>query len=214
MIEPQSIFVATLSHSHQYEGLCMHGLVSCALAGRFTGEVFQENGHSDVQCARVRIARKFLESDCDWLMLVDADIGFRVIEWDLLWEDRGELAVCAEYVKKDPRRYSRAHFGCGFMRVHRSVFETIKSWTWDDGRPLLQQATYDGELYDWYFPAGINVRGEYKGEDHGFWTLVSIVQVPARVETRANLIHVGKGFYAYEPGRADDAGAIGAEPAT
>lgn len=70
------------------------------------------------------------------------------------------------------------------------------------GQPRLWQTAHKGRmLYD-YFPSGPILSqfvptAEWKGEDHGFFTLCMIAGIVPRVETRTRLIHIGRKGYPY-----------------
>jgi hypothetical protein len=157
-------------------------------------------GGSNVGAVRNVIVDKFLnESDCHWLMMLDDDIGFTITDWDLLWQDEsGELAVVAEYLQKIDGERRVAHFGLGFARVHRQVFERLLELETEDRRPYLQQGMYAGRLLWDFFPQGVNAAGEYRQEDHGFWQLVRLAGVSVRVERRCRLAHSGRSTWRYD----------------
>lgn len=161
-----------------------------------------------------------------------------------------DLLVCAEYPFKNDL-LEPVKLGMGFVRIHRSVFETliqlkhpesekfaavnnqiielaaiaerIEPW---DGRlyqrlqdaitklsanlpdpgkePRLWQMTYKGRLICDFFPSGpilntIVPTAEWKGEDHGFWTLCYLAGLIPRIERRTRLCHVGRKGYIYDP---------------
>jgi hypothetical protein len=69
------------------------------------------------------------------------------------------------------------------------------------GGPRLYQVTYKGKLCTDFFPSGPLISqfvpsGEWKGEDHGFFTLAMLAGIVPRIETRTRLTHIGsKGFH-------------------
>ncbi len=213
-IKPEDIFVGIACGSGRNDATLTTSLVQLALAGKIADWPYIHIGNSDVQAARITIMNMFdRRSKADWLMLIDDDIAFQVKDWDLLWEGSEEV-VCAQYRKKiwtsmqDPQRlpYHLVHFGLGFCRIHRDVFERIKKLTTHDGIPWCQQGTYAGDLIWNFSPAGITSAGDYRGEDHGFWQLVHLTNPTIRVETRTTLIHVGPFAYRYVPGHPEDPG--------
>ena len=125
-------------------------------------------------------------------------------------ETRGfaDALVCAEYSYKDDS-LTPVRFGLGFTRIHRSVFEKIADLKREDGEPRCWQFRHQGRLFTDYYPSGPFVsqlvpQGEWKGEDHGFFTLCALAGIIPRIETRTRLHHIGtKGF----PYRPQDAGA-------
>lgn len=68
------------------------------------------------------------------------------------------------------------------------------------GGPRLYQVQHKGKLYTDFFPSGPLISqfvptAEWKGEDHGFFTLCMLAGIVPRIETRTRLIHIGtKGF--------------------
>jgi hypothetical protein len=70
------------------------------------------------------------------------------------------------------------------------------------GGQRLWQTTYKGRLYTDFFPSGPLITqhvpmGEWKGEDHGFFTLCMLAGIVPRIETRTRLIHIGRKGYPY-----------------
>jgi len=70
------------------------------------------------------------------------------------------------------------------------------------GTPRLWQCTFQGRTFFDYYPSGplINLLvpiGEWKGEDHGFWTLCMLAGLIPRIETRTRVLHIGRKAYAY-----------------
>lgn len=160
-----------------------------------------------------------------------------------------DMLVCAEYVyKNDDLRPVR--FGMGFVRIHRSVFETLQELKFDGGstvevrrdlldklrafvvdpevetgygppkemaqvaRQLIEtaqdsagqsrlwQCSHKGRLYHDYFPTGAVISqyvptAEWRGEDHGFFTLCHLAGIIPRIETRTRLLHIGRKAYPY-----------------
>lgn len=113
-----------------------------------------------------------------------------------------DLLVCAEYPYKNDN-LEPVKLGYGFVRVHRSVFETLQNLKHDDGQARLWQMTHHGRLICDYYPSGPMVglhvpTAEWKGEDHGFWTLCMLAGLIPRIERRTRLVHVGRKAYCYQ----------------
>lgn len=162
-----------------------------------------------------------------------------------------DMLVCAEYVyKNDDLR--PVTFGMGFVRIHRSVFETLQQLRHDGGSTVevsreavgrypnillasqpnlaeavdgfyrlakwskelldsiqdtagqsrLWQCSHKGRLYHDYFPTGAMISqyvptAEWRGEDHGFFTLCHLAGIIPRIETRTRLMHIGRKGYPY-----------------
>lgn len=113
-----------------------------------------------------------------------------------------DVLVRAEYPYKDDTG-SNITFGMGFVRIHRSVFETLKRLTNKEGDARLWSMMHKGvELYD-FFPSGPLIHhliptAEWKGEDAGFFTLCMLAGIIPRQETRTRLTHIGRKGYHYE----------------
>lgn len=70
------------------------------------------------------------------------------------------------------------------------------------GQPRLWQTSWKGRLYHDYFPSGPILSqfvptAEWKGEDHGFFTLCMLAGIVPRIETRTRLTHIGRKAYQY-----------------
>lgn len=199
-VDPRTICVAIPSKMSALDVMCVKGLCNVIGTGRLANQPMLLYGGSNIGAVRNMIAHQFMsKSDLEWLVMIDDDIGFGLEDWDLLWEDHGgELAVVAEYLQKIDGERRVAHFGCGFCRVHRRVFELLTQLTGHDGAPWVSQGIYSGVLLWEYFPQGVNAAGEYRQEDHGFWQLVRATEVPVRIETRTRLIHSGRSSWIYD----------------
>lgn len=138
----------------------MDGKVIAELAGSLIasgpsfGGVSFTSGVSHVQLARNVVAEKFLRSDFQWMVCIDADIGFTPQDFRYLLEPwnqnhvgrdepeptravvagrmpdgreveiSADLVVTAEYAFKNDT-CSPCKMGLGFTRIHRSVFERL-----------------------------------------------------------------------------------------
>jgi hypothetical protein len=70
------------------------------------------------------------------------------------------------------------------------------------GTPRLWQCTFQGRTFWDYYPSGPLVNmlvptGDWKGEDHGFWTLCMLAGLIPRIETRTRVLHIGRKAYPY-----------------
>jgi len=70
------------------------------------------------------------------------------------------------------------------------------------GQPRLWQVSHKGRMVYDYFPSGPLLSqfvpsAEWKGEDHGFFTLCMLAGIIPRIETRTRLIHMGRKGYPY-----------------
>jgi hypothetical protein len=214
MIDPSTVFVgrpifdrATPQHERGMMDL---------VASRAIGAQYDHCGESSISSARDYVAHYFLtRTNCDWLVWIDSDIAFSLQDWDYLMEetDAGELAVCAEYMKKTQDLSPQvANFGLGFARVHRSVYEQLDNLSRDDGEPrlmryrsMVQLQNQQGiEEFVEYHPIGIHPDGSRRNEDHGFWLMVRLAKIQIRKETRTRLGHTGPYTWWYDKEKLDE----------
>lgn len=210
-IDARNIVLAMPCKDGRNDVMATRGLCNVIGTGRLANQPLLNFGGSNVGAVRNTIAHEFRErTKAEWLVMLDDDIGFTVEDWDFLFEGP-ELAVCAEYLQKLDGVKVPARFGCGFCRIHRSVFERMIALTDSQGVPWLRQGIYAGRLMWDFFPQGINNAGEYRQEDHGFWTLVHLTGVSVRVETRTHLQHSGRSTWVYDAAelqrQVDESGA-------
>jgi hypothetical protein len=172
---------------------CVGGLLQCV---PFYERPLFFKGMSDVALARNELVHVFMEkTNFEWAVMIDSDTTFTIHDWCLLMEGE-ELVVTAEYARKVVGE-KPVRFGLGFTRVHRSVFEKIKALSTEDGQERAQRFYHKGEIYVNYFPNGVTAEGRVVREDAGFFMLVSLCEVSARVETRTRLGHVGPMKFGY-----------------
>lgn len=156
-----------------------------------------------------------------------------------------DALVCAEYSYKD-EHLQPVKLGMGFVRIHRTVFETLANLKHDGGptvevrrdllerlktlhtgpdyppinyphelisqlietaedkagSPRLHQTSWQGRFFYDFFPSGPILSqfvptAEWKGEDHGFFTLCMLAGIIPRIETRTRLLHIGRKAYPY-----------------
>ncbi len=117
--------------------------------------------------------------------------------------EEADVLVTAEYAYKtdlcEPCR-----MGLGFTRIHKSVFEKLAQLKHEDGASRLWEYRMKGEMYRDYYPCGpflsqLLPTGDWKGEDHGFFTLCALAGIAPRIETRTSLVHFGRKGYPYYP---------------
>lgn len=87
-----------------------------------------------------------------------------------------------------------------------SLFDTLERLVTsaDDkaGAPRLWQVSHQGRMFYDFFPSGPILSqfvptAEWKGEDHGFFTLCMLAGIIPRIETRTRLTHIGRKGYPY-----------------
>lgn len=81
--------------------------------------------------------------------------------------------------------------------------QLIASITTSTDTPRLWQCTHNGRMFYDFYPSGAMLsaglpHGDWKGEDHGFWTLCRLAGLIPRIERRTRLIHIGRKAYGYE----------------
>lgn len=214
MINPSSVFVGRPIFDRSTPGHD-RGMLDL-IAARGIGAQYDHCGESSISSARDYVVHYFLtRTACDWLVWIDSDITFSLQDWDLLMEesDAGELAVCAEYMKKTLDLSPQvANFGLGFARVHRSVYEQLDNLAMEDGAPRLSRYRSQVNLADSqgieefveYHPIGIHPDGSRRNEDHGFWLMVRLAKIPIRKETRTRLGHTGAYTWWYDKSKLDE----------
>lgn len=222
MIDPRTILLSMPCHDGRNMVETTGAIV--AVGGRFaafTGPA--ECSHPSL--VRNIIADNFLRSDFKWLVCLDSDIYFSVRDWEYLMEptvqatdpepSRLELGgaqenaptqwadalVSAEYAYKRDT-FEPVKLGLGFTRIHRSVFETLINMKTGDGRQALWMGQKDGRKFYDFYPDGaylstIVPSSEWKGEDHGFFTMCMLAGIIPRIETRTRLTHIGRKGYPY-----------------
>jgi len=194
MIPRDTILLAMPGHDSKADFGTIMGLMMCL---EFYHRPLLLGGCSNIQLARDTIAHRFMEIETqyEWLMLVDSDIQFTVEDWKILWEG-DEKIVIAPYAKKQLGKSPTIH-GLGFTRVHRSVFEKIKELKNSDGEDMARRFYSDGAMMVDYFPQGAIGSGGFVGEDQGFFMWCAMVEDSVRWETRTRLGHVGRFVYGY-----------------
>lgn len=194
--------------------LYVNGLLATIMTGRAQAHMFQ-TCDSNIAHARNTIANLFRLklTGFDRLVMIDADIGWSLQDWDYLMEG-SEPVVIAEYARKvsyEPGKCPAVSFGAGFCRIDRTVFETLDAWLKEDGSERIPTYFEDGQLYRDYFYTGAAGDGRYLPEDRGFWSYLRLAEIPLRVETRTRLNHVGRAVFPYTPSDLPAGGASGPE---
>jgi hypothetical protein len=224
MIDPLKVLVSTPTHDGNVCAGYAGGLMSVA-AAHMLGNVQFIASVSHVGLARDLLVHKFLSTNFEWLVFIDADTGFSSRDFAILMDypernhanardnkrhrennpegttetdDGHALIVCAEYSRKVDT-LDPATFGLGFCRIHRSVFEKLAASVEEDGKPRLGQFFHRGEMYTEYFPSGPAFDGIWLGEDGGFFHLCRLTGITPRIERRTALVHYGLKAYPYSP---------------
>lgn len=164
-------------------------------------------GCSIIEMARSKIVHQFLDSDCNRLFMIDADIVWRPEDFIRLCalSTRMDVVGGTYPAKKLPTRFmlkwdgglSLNEYGCasihgmglGFTVVARSVIEGL---VWSS--PRLKFSGEDVRRPH-FFGCGENDAGEFEGEDMKFFRSVRGKGHPVWLDTTLNLGHVGSYVY-------------------
>lgn len=166
--------------------------------------------------ARSVVASRFLESDCDVLLFIDADILFKsgdALKLCRICYEQGLDIVGAPYLKKtitapqfsfkmidgdkdmeigqDGGLYEVRAVPTGFMAINRKVFEKMIQ----EGIPLCNPSCL--KFYPFFEPEHRMIDGnwEYLGEDWAFTERARDLGFKCWVDTRIILKHVGRYEY-------------------
>lgn len=223
-IDPRTVMVAIPCH----DGKVMAELCGMLVSSRdFFSAISLPAECSNVSLVRNMIADSFLRSPFEWLVCIDSDIVPRREDFEFLLQPTAakddleewtpstrigqdesspqgfDVLVCAEYPYKNDD-LAPIKLGMGFVRIHRCVFQTLQELKHEDtGEPRLWQCHHQGRLITDFFPTGPLLSqfvptAEWKGEDHGFFTLCMLAGLVPRIETRTRLVHIGRKAYVYQ----------------
>lgn len=213
MIDPLSVLIATPTIDGKIE--CSQGGTLLSIgAAHLVGNIVYVPGNSSISTARDAIANRFYqESQFEWLVWLDADIEFCENDFRLLMNyppydgespptaasvnDKGEpLIVCAEYARKMDK-VDAIHFGLGFCRVHKSVYEKMAAQEDGEGNRLLDRYMYQDKEWVRYHPELVTMQSQKLNEDHGFFWMARNCGITPCVEQRTRLIHTGRKQFPY-----------------
>lgn len=224
MIDPTSVLVMVPTYDGRNEWATTQGLAAI-FANRMAGGLAGLPGCSNVALARNMCAHHFLRSNLEWLVFIDADIGFTPDDFAILMEyprkagppippinqelhDAATLItikafatwktpaiVTAEYARKSEGA-PPARLGLGFARIHRSVFAALNALNLESGEARVDSFQYEGQQVFDYFLCGCSEH-RWLGEDTGFFSLCRLADIHPRVEQRCQLVHVGKKEWPY-----------------
>ena len=163
------------------------------------------NSGTLLDASRNELAQSFLESDCDTMICLDADMVWK-------WEDLQTLMVCADRypvvagaytIKSDiPKFYVGIqdytpnkdglikidHIGFGFVAIQKRVFEKLK--------PIVNKYRHHITKKEFNAFHRFSIKdGEYIGEDIYFFKKLKEAGIPAYVVPNIKLGHVGMKEY-------------------
>ena len=169
-------------------------------------------GDSHAGRARNRAAADFLLAlDCDYLLFVDTDIQFNAQHIAWLMESRNPIQAGIYPKKQSPGFHpclatfpqtreltphvnvAVARTGTGFLRVHRSVFESLKE---QNGGPAEHYTNHGRDEWD-FFKSGVANR-EWLSEDWFFCEMARSLGIPTMVDPRIQVQHEGSVLFPQE----------------
>jgi glycosyltransferase involved in cell wall biosynthesis len=225
MIDPRTILVMVPTYDGRNEWATTQGLCAIFSMGMAGGLAGLPNCTGPALARNVCVNR-FLQTDMQWLVFIDADIGFTPDDFAILMDYQRRdgvvvpplnqelhdaatlfqptasgpavaLIVTAEYSRKSEGA-PPARLGLGFARIHRSVFVALDELDLESGEARIDSFMYEGRHIADYFLSGCTEH-RWLGEDTGFFSLCRMAGIHPRVEQRCKLIHVGKKDWEYRP---------------
>lgn len=225
MIDPRTVLVMVPTYDGRNEWATTQGL--CAIfANGMAGGLAGLPGCTGPALARNICVNRFLQTDMQWLVFWDADIGATPEDFAILMDyprrdgyvpppinqELHDAATCVAFgVGKESinvalivtAEYARksegappARLGLGFARIHRSVFAALDALNLESGEARIDSFMYEGRLVADYFISGCSEH-RWLGEDTGFFSLCRMAGIHPRVEQRCKLEHVGKKSWPY-----------------
>jgi len=219
-----SIFVATPCYQGQLTeefARSMFGLVE-ACAKLDIKLVWRTVQDSMVCRARNTLVAEFMQSDCESLMFIDADIGFAPKSvLDCLKSIPNDAIFAGDYrIKDGSGRWVGVPFGdvsgnlpyssivasyapTGFMMIRREVFERISQWarqkvvdTNGDESPLPRYLNVNSEQISQYFRASVDLETDsLLSEDYHFCKLARAAGIDIYLSRNCAIKHVGRKVY-------------------
>jgi hypothetical protein len=221
MINPLSVLIAIPCYDGKVESITCGGIMAASGEHLFGNIVFIDS--VGIRLARNLLTHKFINGPFEWLVFIDADIGFTARDFKILMDypehkggppvnpdmdsvattngDGEALIVNAEYSRKVDTGDS-VRFGLGFTRIHKSVFARLDELNDAEGAQLVRQFMAQGQLVADYYLEGAQTASNWTGEDTGFFMLCRHAGIVPRIEQRCSLIHVGRKQYPYFAGGA------------
>lgn len=186
-------------HDYKLDVETHQGLLSCI--DLYAGMV-HASGYSDIGLARNKIFNMFAQSEYEWLVCVDNDIGFTREDFELLlmplkhqgFEEVGQLpalACNAPYSKKNEEGDAVTN-GLGFSCINRHVLHAIMRHC-----PFVYKDSYTGQMMQDFCITGAAPNFNLLREDTGFWFLVREMGVEVYLQKETKLRHYG-GRHCYE----------------
>jgi hypothetical protein len=198
------VLLATPLHSGAAEREFINGLLESH--GLYASWACLE-GQANISRARDQLAASFLAGDCDTLVFVDGDIGFKRADFERLLASPFAVTgglyprktaqkpfVCAPQPDLAPPVPGNEDYrlvrrlGTGFLRIDRSAFETLIQ------KKIAVPYPLDGAQLHQFFPSGV-IDGVFLSEDYFFCELLARAGLAIHIDTRIRLRHVGRFIY-------------------
>jgi glycosyltransferase involved in cell wall biosynthesis len=224
MTQPRKVklFIATPAYGHQVTTQYTNSLLRF-MAARFDDMTFEtmvhlQSGMALVTQARNNCVHSFMESDCEYLLFIDSDIGFppeaipRLVKRNEEnvtltpypvkgYNSNGGLQFIVHFKNKeqvdmDDQGFVEITAGpTGFMMIHRKVFEKLAE-AYPDKKTVNSQLI--GEKVErldsnWhtFFETDIHPEHGYLGEDIAFCNLWTKIGGTIFADAQTPLIHYG-----------------------
>jgi len=219
------IFIATPAYGHQVTTTYMNSVMRLIATNfddmKITSMVHLQSGMALVTQARNNCVASFLNSDCDYLLFIDSDIGFEPESVARLLR-RGEELMLTPYpvkgyskegglqfivhfpnrdkVNMDDEGFVEITAGpTGFMMIHRNVFKKLAE-AYPEKKTVNSQMVADSvQKLDegWYtfFETDVHPEHGYLGEDIAFCNLWTKIGGKIYADAKTSLTHYGGHAY-------------------
>lgn len=208
----QKVVVCTPTISGRLELAYLHGLMEIQITALHHGvrfEYYTATGNSSITDVRNRLVKMFLDSDADWLMFIDDDIGFRgdsILRLMAFNKDiiagaapkRGwPLTFCCHFTKDQLQQAAQGtipvlNVGTGFMLIKRSaMLAFIKHYCDGDEDAGWYNDQNHHDLFPNVFREAIKKRRR-TSEDYTFCEMARTLGLTVFIDPTIKLAHVGK----------------------
>ena len=224
--KPLKLFIATPAFGNSLTTTFVNSLIKFMSTSPDIDLPYQTIFHTQSGLALVTQARnncvsEFMKSGADYLLFIDADIGFEPENIKKILRRCNETkgVVLAPYPVKNYSGVNRSinfiiHFidqnnievdkegfikckagPTGFMMIHRSVFEKLMK-TFPEKKTFISQVmgvSLENKNDFWYtfFETNVDPVNGYLGEDIAFCNLCNKIGIEIQADTKAHLIHYG-----------------------
>lgn len=178
--------------------------------------VWRVGGYAQIDLGRSQMATDALAAGFEWTMWIDSDIGFNADDVDRL-RSHHQPIIAGLYAKKGKRELA-AHLypkttdilfgidgglveakyvGCGFMLVHRRVYDAIRTQL---QMPVCNQ-TFGNPITPYFLSMLMPIGDDdhwYLGEDYAFCERSRQCGHSIFIDTTIRLTHYGRYGYTWE----------------